>query len=158
VGGAGSELRVDSRPLLTKPSIASKLKRFYARVRPAGPFWGPIAREVKEELGRSTPATESRAASSPGSRYRNGPVRMPVSSCANCTPRATSLECNRSGRFRAPQDTAMAITASAWPPSANFFAPAEFKGARGHFAPPQCSLPERPRLRAHRARMTAIAP
>jgi Na+/proline symporter len=38
--------------LLTPPSDREKLKQFYARVRPAGPFWGPIADEVATEIGR----------------------------------------------------------------------------------------------------------
>jgi SSS family solute:Na+ symporter len=41
--------------LLTKPSDRQQLKKFYAKVRPAGPFWGPIAREVKHELGPIDP-------------------------------------------------------------------------------------------------------
>jgi solute:Na+ symporter, SSS family len=41
--------------LLTKPSDIEQLKRFYARVRPAGPFWGPIARQVTEESGPINP-------------------------------------------------------------------------------------------------------
>ena len=35
--------------LLTPPSDIDQLKRFYLKVRPAGPFWGPIARSVKAD-------------------------------------------------------------------------------------------------------------
>ena len=34
---------------LTKPSSKEHLKNFYRKVRPAGPFWGPISRELAAE-------------------------------------------------------------------------------------------------------------
>jgi solute:Na+ symporter, SSS family len=41
--------------LFTRPSDEETLKAFYRKVRPAGPFWGPIARQVKEEDPDFTP-------------------------------------------------------------------------------------------------------
>lgn len=41
--------------LITAPSDREKLKHFYAKVRPAGPFWGPIAREVAADAGPIDP-------------------------------------------------------------------------------------------------------
>jgi len=40
---------------LTPPSDREQLKRFYAKVRPAGPFWKPIAREVERVTGPIEP-------------------------------------------------------------------------------------------------------
>jgi hypothetical protein len=37
--------------VLTKPADVEKLKAFYRRVRPPGPFWGPIAAQVRAEDG-----------------------------------------------------------------------------------------------------------
>jgi Na+/proline symporter len=41
--------------LLTPPSDVEQLRKFYRRVRPAGPFWGPIARSVEIETGMNKP-------------------------------------------------------------------------------------------------------
>jgi len=41
--------------MIAPPSNRGQLKAFYARVRPAGPFWGPIAREVARERGAIEP-------------------------------------------------------------------------------------------------------
>jgi SSS family solute:Na+ symporter len=41
--------------ILTPPSNPEQLKIFYKRVRPAGPFWGKIAREVQAEDGPIAP-------------------------------------------------------------------------------------------------------
>jgi Na+/proline symporter len=41
--------------LLTPPSNHEQLRAFYTRVRPAGPFWGPIAREVAKDIGPIDP-------------------------------------------------------------------------------------------------------
>lgn len=41
--------------MIAPPSNREQLKAFYARVRPAGPLWGPIAREVARERGTIEP-------------------------------------------------------------------------------------------------------
>jgi hypothetical protein len=41
--------------LLTPPSDMEQLKRFYERVRPAGPFWGPVARATAAQGGAVDP-------------------------------------------------------------------------------------------------------
>ena len=35
--------------LLTKPASMDHLKAFYIRVRPGGPLWGPVVRELRSE-------------------------------------------------------------------------------------------------------------
>ena len=40
---------------ITKPTSSEKLKEFYRLVKPAGPLWGPIAKELKEKEGIKSP-------------------------------------------------------------------------------------------------------